>query len=68
MSKIKKIDTEVDTTELICTKTDRKTKYDFNIFVSPLKFVRKIRNYEITLNEAIDGHNKLDNLIIRLEN
>ena len=68
MSKIKKIDTELDTTELICTKTDRKTKYDFNIFVSPLKFVRKIHNYEITLNEAIDGHDKLENLIIRLEN
>ena len=26
VSKIKKIDTELDTTELVCTNTDRKTK------------------------------------------
>ena len=38
--KIKKIDTELDTAELICTKTDGKTKYDFNISASPLKFAR----------------------------
>ena len=68
MSKIKKIDTELDTTELVCTNTDRKTKYDFNVFASELKFLRKIHNYKITQNEAIDGHDKLENLIIRLEN
>ena len=54
MIKIKKIDTERDTVELVCTKSDGKTKYDFNLFASPLKFARKIHNYEITLNEAID--------------
>ena len=68
VSKIKKIDTELDTTELVCTNTDRKTKYDFNVFASALKFLRKIHNYKITQNEAIDGHDKLENLIIRLEN
>ena len=42
--KIKKIDTELDTAELVCTKSDGKTKYDFNLFASPLKFARKIHN------------------------
>ena len=68
VSKIKKIDAELDTAELVCTKTDGKTKYDFNLFASPLKFARKIHNYEITLNEAMDDQEKLENLIIRLEN
>ena len=44
MIKIKKIDTERDTVELVCTKSDGKTKYDFNLFASPLKFARKIHN------------------------
>ena len=66
--KIKKIDTELDTAELVCTKTDGKTKYDFNLFSSLIKSARKIHNYEITLNEAIDDQEKLENLIIRLEN
>ena len=66
--KIKKIDTELDTAELVCTKTDGKSKYKFNLFASPLKFDRKIHNYEITLNEAIDDQEKLENLIIRLKN
>ena len=56
--KIKKIDTELDTAEL-CTKTYWKTKYDFNLFASALKFARKIHNYEITVNEAIDDQKKL---------
>ena len=68
VSKIKKTDAELDTAELVCTKTDGKTKYDFNLFASPLKFARKIHNYEITLNEAMDDQEKLENLIIRLEN
>ena len=68
MFKIKKIETELDTAELVCTKTDGKTKCNFNLFASPLKFARKIHNYEITLNETIDNQEKLENLIIRLEN
>ena len=44
MIKIKKIDTERDTAELVCTKSDGKTKHDFNLFASPLKFARKIHN------------------------
>ena len=66
--KIKKIDTELDTAELVCTKTDGKTKCNFNLFASPLKFARKIHNYEITLDEAIEDQEKLENLIIKIEN
>ena len=53
--------------ELVCTKTDG-TKYNFNIFALPLKFIEKIHNYEITLDEAMDNEEKLEKLIIRLEN
>ena len=64
---VKKIDAILYTAELVCTKTDG-SKYDFNIFVLPLKFVEKTLNYEITLDEAIKDQNKLEKLIIRLEN
>ena len=64
---VKKIDVELDTVELVCTKTDG-TKYNFNTFTLPLKFVEKIYNYEITLDEAKDDQDKLEKLIIRLEN
>ena len=67
--KIKKIDTELDTAELVCTKTDETTKYDLNPFASPLKLARKIHNYESNRrNEAIDNQDKLENLIIRIGN
>ena len=56
-----------DNAELVCTKTDG-TKYDFDIFALPLKFIEKIHNYEITLDEAMDNQEKLEKLIIRLEN
>ena len=65
--RIKKINDELDTAELICTKTDG-NKYDFNRFLYPFKFVEKIYNYEITLDEAIDDQEKLEKLISRLEN
>ena len=63
---VKKIDTKLDTAELVCTKTDG-TKWNFNTFALPLKFVEKIFNYEITLDEAKDDQDKLEKLIIRLE-
>ena len=59
--KIKKIHTELDTANLAYTKTDGKTKFDFNLFKSQLKFSRKIHNYEITLDEAIEEKEKLKN-------
>ena len=67
LSEFKKIDETLDNAELVCTKTDG-TKYDFNRFLFPLKFIEKIHNYEITLDEAMDNQEKLEKLIIRLEN
>ena len=52
-------------TELVCIKTDG-TKNDFNRFVFPLKFIEKIHNYEITLQEAIDDQTELKILIKKL--
>ena len=63
---VKKIDTKLDTAALVCTKTDG-TKYNFSIFALPLRFVEKIHNYEITLDEAMDYQAKLEKLITRLE-
>ena len=53
--------------ELLCTKTDG-TKYDFNRFLFPLKFIEKIHNYEITLDEAINYQTELEILINKLDN
>ena len=64
---VKKINDELDTAELVCTQKDG-TKYDFNHFLSPLKFVKKIYNYEITPDEAIEDQEKLEILISRLKN
>ena len=51
LSEFRKIDETLDNAELVCTKTDE-TNYDFNRFLFPLKFIEKIHNYEITLDEA----------------
>ena len=63
----KKIDETLDNAELICTKTDG-TKYDFNRFLLPLKFIEKIYKYEITLDEAIEKQAELKELINKLNN
>ena len=49
------------------TKTDG-TKYDFNRFSVPLNFIEKIRNYEITLDEAKSNQTELGILISKLNN
>ena len=67
LSDVKKKDAKLDTAELVFTKTDG-TKYNFNTFAFPLKFIEKIYNYEITLDEAKDDQDKLEKLIMRLEN
>ena len=59
--KFKKIDRTLDKAELLCRKTDG-TKYEFNHFALPLKFIGKIYNYEITLDEAIEDQTKLNKL------
>ena len=63
--KFRKIDRTLDKAELVCTKTDG-TKYDFNRFALPLKFIEKIHNYEITLDEAIEEQAELKELINKL--
>ena len=67
MPKFKKIDRTLDKAELVCTKTDG-TKYDFNRFALPLKFIDKIHNHEITLDEAIEEQTELKILISKLNN
>ena len=67
MSEFRKIDEALDNAELVCTKTDG-TKYDFNRFLLPLKFIEKIHNYEITLDEAINYQIELKTLINKLNN
>ena len=54
----KRIDRTLDKAELVSTKTDG-TKYDFNHFTVPLKFIEKNHNYEITLDEAIEDQIEL---------
>ena len=56
---VNKIDAKLDNAELVCTKIDG-TKYDFNRFEFPLKFIEKNYNYEITLNEVKGNQDKLD--------
>ena len=65
LSEFKKIDETLDNAELVCTKTDG-TKYDFNRFLFPLKFIEKIHNYEITLDEARNYQRELTILINKL--
>ena len=67
MPKFIKLDGELENVELVCSKADG-TKYDFNRFSLPLKFIRKTHNYEITLNEATEKQAKLKNLLNKLSN
>ena len=68
MNKIKVIDDWLETAQLICTKTDEKTKYDFSKFTFPLKFASKIYNYDLTLQKAQDNQQELKILINKLSN
>ena len=65
LPEFQKINRIVDKAELVSTKTNG-TKYDFNCFVFPLKFIEKIHNYEITLDEAIEEQTELKELINKL--
>ena len=67
LSEFKKIDETLDNVELVCTKTDG-TKYDFNRFFLSLKFIEKIYNYKVTLNEAIKDQIEFRILINNLNN
>ena len=67
LPEFRKIDETLDNAELVCTKTDG-TKYDFNRFSLPSKFIEKIHNYEITLDEARNYWKELRILIKNLNN
>ena len=68
MIDIKEIDDWLDKTQLICTKTDGKTKYDFSKFTLPKKFPSRIYNKDFTLQEVEDDTIKLKILINKLNN
>ena len=68
MKNIKVIDDWLETAQPICTKTDGKTKYDFNKFTLPLKFTSKIYRRDLTLQEAKDDQQELEILINKLNN
>ena len=68
MIDIKEIDDWLDKAQLICTKTDGKTKYNFSNFTFPLKFASKIYNKDFTLQEVEDDQQKLNILINKLNN
>ena len=63
LSEFKKINKTLDNADLVC-----KTKYDFNRFSLPLKYIEKIHNYDITLDEAINDQKDLNILINKLNN
>ena len=67
LPEFKKINQALDNAELVCTKTGG-TKYNFNCFLLPLKFIEKIHNYEITLGEARNYQTELEILINKLNN
>ena len=68
MENIKVIYDWLETAQLICTKTDRKTKYDFNKFTLPLKFATKIYCRDLTLQKAKDNQQNLEILINKPNN
>ena len=68
INKIKVIDDWLENVQLICTKTDGKTKYDFSKFTFPLKFASKNYNYDLTLQKAQDNQEELKILINKLNN
>ena len=67
LSEFRKTDETLDNAELVCTKTDG-IKYDFNHFALPLKFIEKIHNYEVTLDEVINYQTELRIIINKLNN
>ena len=68
MNEIKAKDDWLDAPQLVCTKTDGKTKYDFNKFVFPSKFTSKMYHRDLTLQEAENDQQQLKILINKLNN
>ena len=68
MNNIKQTDDWLESAQLICTKTDGRTKYDFNKLTFPLKFTSKIYRRDLTLQKAEDNQQELKILINKLNN
>ena len=68
MTDIKLLDDWLDNAQLVRTKTDGMTKYDFSNFTFPSKFASKICNKNHTLQEAKDNQQELEILINKLNN
>ena len=68
MNEIKIIDDWLDTAQLAWTKTDGKTKYDFNKFIFPSKFTIRIYHHDLTLQEVEDDQQELKIFINKLNN
>ena len=68
MNNIKLTDDWLENAQLICAKTDGKTKYEFNKFIMPLKFTLKIYRRNLTLQKAEDNQQELKILINKLNN
>ena len=68
MENIKQIDDSLGTAQLVCTKTDGRTKYDFSNFTFPSKFTLKIFRRDPTLLKAKDDQVNLEILINKLNN
>ena len=66
MDNIKLTDDWLENAQLIGTKTDGKTKYEFNKFIMPLKFVLKIYRRDLILQKADDNQQELKILINKL--
>ena len=67
LPKFIKLNEALEKVDLVCTKADG-SKCDFNCFSLPLKFIEKIHNYVITLDEAINNQTKLGILVNKLNN
>ena len=65
LSRFKKINKTLENADLVCTKTDG-TNYDFNRLSLLLKFIERIHNDEISLDEAINNQTELKLLIYKL--
>ena len=68
MINVKQLDDWLDTAQLVCTKIDVKTKYNFNNFTFLSKFASEIYNKNLMLQEAEDNQQELEILINKLNN
>ena len=66
MDNIKVTDDWLENAQLICTKTDGKTKYNFTKFIFPLRFASKMYHRDYMLQKVEDDQQKLKILINKL--